>query len=494
MAKYALLGGRSPEYRCDFSLEEKIFQFLSIRPKKILFIPFANPNLEDAIYKFKALVPKTYTVQYLTSLEETEEDIFQECDVIYFAGGSAERLVAMVKQSNLLNLLLKYQDSQKLFIGISAGAILFSIAGMGDQYSYKNGNHFYNYQMVQGLGILPLTICPHYDHDGLECYNRVVREYPYDGFALEDDTAILIHSHIFPFKMDSSKSVYQFFREESYLMRPLYEKSNCTLAVLGPEGTYSDQARTLLSKSYPVAYYPSIYMVCEQASLKEDIFIPLENTLDGFVMESLDSLIKYDLHIIEQVKLAVDFQFVSLENNIKEIQEVYVQFKAYGQCQDFILQHKLKPIFTQSNMESLACVLKKEKAFVGAIVPIHTNTDKFPTVIKHILGNVKDETRFVLASKNLLPLGYEEEYTCSLIVTPKEDKPGVLFSILKRFHDQGFNLKAILSRPKKDRMGNYIFYLEFNLKRTEFAKLRSIKKELEEHQALVKILGIYNSI
>ena len=212
-------------------------------------------------------------------------------------------------------------------------------------------------------------------------------------------------------------------------------------------------------------------------------------------MESLDSIIKYNLYITEQVKLKVNFQFASYEKNMAEIHEVFVQFKAYGQCQNFIIQHNLTPIFTQSNIESLNCLLKKDRSSVGAILPDHVAIDSFPLIQKNILGNLLDETRFVLATKKPFVLCFASKFTCSLTVTPKEDKSGQLFNILKKFHEHEFNLKAILSRPKKDYMGNYIFYIEFDLTKEELPKLYKLKQKIEEQeQCSVNILGIYNVI
>ncbi|MDE6407399.1 MAG: peptidase E, partial [Anaeroplasmataceae bacterium] len=120
-------------------------------------------------------------------------------------------------------ILEQYKDTEKLFMGISAGAILFSKFGMGDRYSYKDKGHNYNYQMVEGIGLLPITICPHYDHDGLDCYNVEVKHYPFDGYAIEDDTAILFQNSSIIFKQDQTKSVYFFDSKNNYLMSPIYE-------------------------------------------------------------------------------------------------------------------------------------------------------------------------------------------------------------------------------------------------------------------------------
>ncbi|MDE5714729.1 MAG: Type 1 glutamine amidotransferase-like domain-containing protein, partial [Anaeroplasmataceae bacterium] len=118
----------------------------------------------------------------------------------------------------------QYKSTDKLYAGISAGAILFCKFGMGDQFTYKDRNHYYNYKMVEGLGFLDITICPHYDHDGLICYNDEIWNYPYDGYALEDDTAILLTGSTNIIKREKSKSVYLFSREHERRMIPLYER------------------------------------------------------------------------------------------------------------------------------------------------------------------------------------------------------------------------------------------------------------------------------
>ncbi|MCM1131360.1 MAG: peptidase E [Roseburia sp.] len=227
MAYYALIGGRSIPHLTDFTLEEKIFSYLNKKPKQILFIPLATyPNMEDAINKFNSLVPKNYIVRCLTSYDDakTMKNQFIQSDVIYFSGGCAEELVRLVKAFRIDTLLKDFINADKLFIGISAGAILFSKAGMGDRYSFKDKGHIYNYKMVDGLGVLPITICPHYDHDGLDCYNSEVKNYPYDGYALEDDTAILFADQPHIFKQDKKRSVYHFDCTKKYLMNAIYEK------------------------------------------------------------------------------------------------------------------------------------------------------------------------------------------------------------------------------------------------------------------------------
>ena len=109
-------------------------------------------------------------------------------------------------------------------MGVSAGAMLFTKYAMGDEYIYTNNYHIYNYQMVKCLGLLNMIICPHYDHDGLDCFNSEVKLYNINAYALEDDTAIVVDEAIKVFKMDKRKSVYLFDKDKDYQMIPLYEE------------------------------------------------------------------------------------------------------------------------------------------------------------------------------------------------------------------------------------------------------------------------------
>ena len=265
------------------------------------------------------------------------------------------------------------------------------------------------------------------------------------------------------------------------------------LAVLGPKGTYCDIASKKLDDKYNVLYYPSILKTSLAVNENIDGLLPFENTLDGFVMETLDNIIKNGFYIVEQLKLPISFSFVS-NSKIEDVKEVYVQFKAYGQCISFFSENNFKIIITESNMTSLEEVLSKKEG-CGAVVPTHSiKNNAFKNIIYNIDDSIHNETRFVYLSKRDNKK-ISNDLCASLALTSIEDKPGILFSILEMFNNYDFNLKAILSRPRKDEMGKYIFYIEIELSDKEIDKLYSLHKELNDSLNLkVQLLGIYNAI
>lgn len=270
------------------------------------------------------------------------------------------------------------------------------------------------------------------------------------------------------------------------------------IAVLGPKGTYSDVCKDLFLKTtkeeYETSYYPSIIKAINAISDDTIAIVPFENSLDGFVMESLDKIISNKLHIIKQLKLSIDFAFIANVEKIEDVEDVYCQFKSYGQCLDFITSHNFKVIKTESNIESLVRFKKEKKGF-GAIIPIHALDEDFPLVIKHVSDSKKNETRFFILNNKDIEFDKSKKLEASLVLTSIVDRPGILYEILNKFHEKNINLKAILSRPDKTGIGNYNFYIECSISNYKESGFKELLESFDnENEYKVLLLGIYESL
>ena len=174
------------------------------------------------------------------------------------------------------------------------------------------------------------------------------------------------------------------------------------IRILGPKGTYSDIAldKYLENKNINVEreYCPSILQTIKNIVSEEYAILPFENTLDGFVVESLDRIIEEELQILGQVKLSIDFCFVS-NCNIEDVKDCYVQFKTYGQCLNFISEHNFNYLKTDSNVQSKE-LFDEALNNSSAIIPYHLlkNTN-YKTNVLHIADSKNNETRFFIVKK-----------------------------------------------------------------------------------------------
>lgn len=271
------------------------------------------------------------------------------------------------------------------------------------------------------------------------------------------------------------------------------------IAVLGPRGTFSDCASieylksidAIIEKVYFNTIDETFHAVGKEANMG---IIPVENTLDGYVQRTLDLLLEMDVHIISEIDVPVQFSLIGNVQKLEEIEKLYVQFKTSGQCRNFIdLLSDVKLCITESNMESYNKISENIQG-EAAIIPIHM-LECADTPLK--IGNVTDSknnyTRFIIVepTKDNSEVILKDKIKAALYIMPQEDRPGILYDILKEFYNNNINLVSIMSRPTKKNMGTYNFYIELS---GNIDEKDTILKTIDEIKVNydVKLLGIYN--
>ncbi|MFC6171804.1 prephenate dehydratase [Loigolactobacillus jiayinensis] len=273
------------------------------------------------------------------------------------------------------------------------------------------------------------------------------------------------------------------------------------LAVLGPAGTFSDDAAQQYLRQHQLdwqlTYYNSIDQVA--ASIQtgtEYALLPLENTLDGYVQNTLAILSYADLQVVGETLVPVRFSLAAKATSLAEIKRVYVQFKTKGQCEHILAQlPQAERLTTESNMLSFN---KLKQATVGdaAIIPQARLAQLPATFLK--LADVTDTdenyTRFIVVKKQTAPLvqvqPWTQDFRALCYVTPQTDHAGLLSMILQEFAQRQLNLIAIMSRPTRRELGQYRFFIEIGGRAGQSATLAAAFSQLaQQHQ--VKYLGSF---
>lgn len=227
MALFALIGGSSPQPHLDNKIMLHLLSLVKNKRPKILFCPYAKINqIEKSINKFLKLVSNLDCDVVSLNMKNLKSFslLLNECDIFYVDGGCCDDLISFFKKNGLDKILKSYVNTNKIFAGSSAGAMLYTNVAMGDKYAYCDNFHTYNYKMVKCLNILNLGICPHYQNEDLVIYNDKLKEYSMDAFGIEEDCMLVINDNKFyVIKEDLTKSVYYFDSTKDYLMIPLYE-------------------------------------------------------------------------------------------------------------------------------------------------------------------------------------------------------------------------------------------------------------------------------
>ncbi|MBO5711439.1 MAG: Type 1 glutamine amidotransferase-like domain-containing protein [Acholeplasmatales bacterium] len=228
MAIFCLIGGKSNLEIKNNKIEQHAFMLTNKAKPKVLFCPYAVDDHAKSNNKFIELT-KNLDIE-LYCMTDKDYDNFDElmawCDCLYIGGGKSDDLVNVFITKGYDKTLIKYLNTDKVYAGLSAGAMLYVRYAMGDKYAYYDNFVISNYKMVKCLGLLDLTICPHYQSEGLIVYNDEVKNYPYSGIALEDDTCVIIKDDCYYVLKENNKhSVYLFDKNNNFKMIPLYENN-----------------------------------------------------------------------------------------------------------------------------------------------------------------------------------------------------------------------------------------------------------------------------
>jgi len=264
------------------------------------------------------------------------------------------------------------------------------------------------------------------------------------------------------------------------------------IAYLGPEGSFTHQAAESrfgsMSDYLSLGSIHSVFKTLEAGRAKFGV-VPIENSRDGIVGETLDLLAKSSVKIVAELYMPIHMAFATKATKLEDITKIYSKDKGFGQCREFLSQHGFLNV-EQIPVESTAkaAILAAEDPTAGAICAhIAAKLYGVPTMFENIEDEHESSTRFVILSdfKNS-PSGHDKT---SILVRLKDAvEAGSLVHFLQDFDDEKINLSKIESRPSKDKGGfGYWFYIDF-YGHIDDSK---IQKVLSKHEGEVTWLGSY---
>jgi prephenate dehydratase len=248
---------------------------------------------------------------------------------------------------------------------------------------------------------------------------------------------------------------------------------------LGPAGTFSEEA--LLASAQPGAVQPvaleTIYDTAMAVTRGEVSWavVPIENSLEGSVTVTLDLLADHaqQLRMVAEQLLAVrHFLAASAAIPLQQIRTVLTHPQVPGQCRRFLREQlpeaRIVPATSTAEAVRIAAGTDPEEG-MAAIGPRLAAELYGAVVLREDLQDRDDNlTRFVwLGSRStaarqapVLPRADARDKTSLVFWGPGADRAGWLVLCLDQFAHRGINLTKIESRPRRERMGHYMFFVD----------------------------------
>lgn len=264
------------------------------------------------------------------------------------------------------------------------------------------------------------------------------------------------------------------------------------IAYLGPEGSFTHQAAEsrfgAMSEYLSLGSIHAVFKTLESGRAKFGV-VPIENSRDGVVGETLDLLAKSPVKIVAELYMPIHMAFATKAEHLSEIKRVYSKDKGFGQCREFLQEHGLDSVeLIPVESTAKAAILAGEDRSAAAICShIAAKLYSVPTMFENIEDVHNNATRFVILSdfKN----GASGDDKTSIFVRLKDaEEAGTLVHFLQDFDAEQINLSKIESRPSKgnDAFG-YWFFIDF-YGHVDDANVQSV---LQRHANEITWLGSY---
>lgn len=247
---------------------------------------------------------------------------------------------------------------------------------------------------------------------------------------------------------------------------------------------FSDDIETLPCKTFAEALKKT------SDDLTEYTILPVENSLEGSVGESYDLLNMTELKATGEIYHRIEHCLIGT-GKLEEVKQVYSHPQALGQCRNFIEKHKMKTIPTYDTAGSVKIVKElNNKQFACIASKTASAIYQMQIITENIANNPNNYTRFLIMSKkNTNQTGNDKT---SIIFAIKHE-PGSLYRILQNFHENQVNLTKIESRPTKENIWEYNFYVDFE-GHVEEEKILKMLDKIKEETEFTKLLGSYPSM
>ena len=268
------------------------------------------------------------------------------------------------------------------------------------------------------------------------------------------------------------------------------------IGYLGPVGTFTHQAALDYfpkagSKFIPFKDLMEIFENIEKGKIEYGV-VPIENTLQGTVRETLDLLIARNLIIHGEIDLRIIQNLISLKGaDINNIKNIFSHPQAFSQTRSWIKANlpNANLIDVSSTAEATRRVRKLNDPTYAAIgTEFASDIYELEVANSMIEDDTTNFTRFLIISKNINPIKEGKMKTSIVFVTKHE--PGALYWVLKIFSDASINLSKIESRPFKKVRWEYIFLVDFEGDNDD-ENVKEALRLIETNVVWLKILGSY---
>lgn len=245
-----------------------------------------------------------------------------------------------------------------------------------------------------------------------------------------------------------------------------------TLGFLGPNGTHSEAAAMFLAERMEggaeLRPYPDIFSVM-QAAADDEVnvcVVPVENSLEGAVNVTMDTLAQMDDLTIERELIWDIHNQLMAKDAAAEVRTIYSHPQPLAQCRQYLKSHfpQAKLVATESTAKAAELVAGGEAGAAAICTARAGELYGLSAIATEIQDSMTNSTRFYQLRRRPVPALEKTESGRAVIVCQIDGaRAGSLCSVLEEFASRSVNMTRIISRPARTGLGVYIFFFDLEI-------------------------------
>ncbi|MGI6668059.1 MAG: prephenate dehydratase [Acetivibrionales bacterium] len=267
------------------------------------------------------------------------------------------------------------------------------------------------------------------------------------------------------------------------------------IGYLGPRGTFSHEAlkKYMGNAPHQAMDFQSISEIFEAfgKGLLDEAIVPVENSIEGAVSATMD-ILAHEAGLMVKAELILPIRenlLIKPGTGISDIRYVLSHPQPLGQCRKFLserLPHALtKAVYSTAAAAEEVMNGSGDLAAIGSAAAAEVYG--LEIAVADIHDNDNNQTRFfIIGGTDAARTGNDK----TSIVFSTEDKPGSLYRILEIFNLWDINMTRIESRPAKNMLGRYIFFVDIAGHR-EDENVKDALTMVGKKTSFLRILGSY---
>ena len=288
------------------------------------------------------------------------------------------------------------------------------------------------------------------------------------------------------------EEVLRLFRE--IMSACLAQQEPLKVGFLGPEGTFT---QTAVYKHFghsvralPFHTIDEVFQEVESGVADFGV-VPIENSTEGSVNNTLDMFLTSPLKIAGEVELPIQQHLLGSMTGLENIQRICAHEQSLAQCRGWLREYLPHVELVGMSSNAAGARRARDEQGTAAIGPdVAADVYDLKILVNSIEDRADNATRFLVVGRELLAATGNDKTTILVSTTDTARGAGVLHHLLQPLADHGVVMTFIESRPSRRKNWEYVFFIDLEGHALE-SPVSDALEVLERESSLFRVLGAY---